>query len=174
MHDPPRAELGDKEGEERLEEQVMQLEEVAGPHVLGVIPDEGSPRLAGQMWRTRLTDVTLDGPLGDLDVQLEQLTLNSISTPQPIVCGHVLDQRDRLGWDLRFLFRRTRFPLPEQAEALTMPMQHRFRLDDEQGIFIKDCERGGAQEHPPTVGAEGDSRHRTSCPDPLKGIAVVR
>jgi len=103
VDDAPRAQFGDKKGEQRPEEQVMDLEEVAGPNIFGVIPDEGSPRWAGQTGRTRLTDVALDGSLGDLDVQLEQLASNAIRAPQPIVGGHLLNQGDRLSWDLRFL-----------------------------------------------------------------------
>jgi hypothetical protein len=41
VHDAPRAELGDEEGEDRPEEHVMGPDEIAGPDVLGMIPEEG-------------------------------------------------------------------------------------------------------------------------------------
>ncbi len=70
--------------------------------------------------------------------------VGSPATPTPSVHGlwspdddplHLrllLDQDDCLGRDLRFPGRRVRFPLPKQAEALVLRVQHRLRLDDEQ------------------------------------------
>ncbi len=41
MRDAARTELSDEEGEDRAEEYVMHLEEIAGPNVFGMIAEEG-------------------------------------------------------------------------------------------------------------------------------------
>ena len=48
MDDAPRAQVSDDIGEQRSEEQIMELEEVARPNVLGVVPEEGRPGLAAR------------------------------------------------------------------------------------------------------------------------------
>src|SRR5437763_5136560 len=134
MHDAPRAEVGEDEGEQRPEEQIVNMHEVAGPAVLGMVPQEGCPGLATRTLRTSVTHVPLDGALGDLDVQLQQLPLNAVCTPEPVVDGHRLDQCDGLRWKLGFMRCRERFPLPEQPETLSMPTKNRLWLDDEQCV----------------------------------------
>jgi hypothetical protein len=79
MHDALRAQLDDEEREERLEEQVMDLEEVAGPDLLGMVPEEGGSGLAARTVRMRLTHISFDGPLRDLDIELRPVTFDAYS-----------------------------------------------------------------------------------------------
>src|SRR5262249_36595671 len=67
--------------------------------------------------------VFLDGPLADLDPELEQLAADALGAPQASPRRHVADEVDRLGWQWRRL-PRPRSPPPEQAEASTMPAQN--------------------------------------------------
>ncbi len=91
MDDAARAEFGDDERKERPEEQVMDLEEVAGPDVAGMVAQEGSPRLPTRPGWTCLAHVALNGPLRDLDPNLQQLTTDAFGTPQPVIDRHLLD-----------------------------------------------------------------------------------
>ena len=60
MHDFTTAMPDDDEGEERAEPGVVELEEVAGPGLVGVVVQEGRPGLAGRSRRARSTEVRLD------------------------------------------------------------------------------------------------------------------
>ncbi len=81
MHDAPRAKLRDEEGEERAEEDIMELQEVTGPDVLIMVPDEGCPGLTTGSWRTCQSYVPLHGPFRDLDTDFQEFTLNAFGTP---------------------------------------------------------------------------------------------
>src|SRR5262249_3604669 len=130
VHDAPRAEFADEGGEERPEERIMGLEEIAGPDVLGVIAEEGRPGLPPGAWGPPPPHVSLHGAFRDRDAELEQLAPDPLGTPQPVVGCDPRDQLDRLGWDLRLVRPRARFPPPEQAQALPMPPEHGLRPDD--------------------------------------------
>jgi hypothetical protein len=69
---------------------------------VGVIVQEGGPGLPG-VRGTRRAHILLDRPFGDPDIQLEKFTADALGAPEPVVAGHLLDQRDRLGGDLRTL-----------------------------------------------------------------------
>ena len=47
VHDFARAEIDDQEGEDGPEPDVVNLDEIAGPDVIGVVFEEGRPALAG-------------------------------------------------------------------------------------------------------------------------------
>ena len=97
VDDTPRGKLDDEEGEERLEHEVMDLEKVARQEALRVVPEERRPGLpVGSRW-LRLPHVPLNGPLGDLDADLQQSALNTFSTSQVVVRCHLLDQPERFG-----------------------------------------------------------------------------
>ncbi len=66
MDNTPRSELGDEEGEQRSEEDVGDLEKVAGPDVFGMVLQEGCPGLTMRTRWTYLPDVPLNRPLCDL------------------------------------------------------------------------------------------------------------
>ena len=90
MNDPSRGEFGGNEGEERPEEHVVKLEEVARPDVRRVIVEECGPCLAIRTGWTRLPHILLHGSLGNLDAELEQLAAVPLGTradgcrPRPI------------------------------------------------------------------------------------------
>ena len=77
-----------------------------------------------------------DGGFGNLNAQLEQLTVNAWRTPARVVAAHHPDQIPNL---LRHAgptwLSAADFPRPEQAKAFTMPGDNGFRLDDHQGGF---------------------------------------
>ncbi len=101
MHDPSRAQFHDDKGTQRPKEDIRELQEVAGPAVIGVILEEGCPRLTMPSWWPDVTHGALNGPLRDRDPNFQQLTANAFGAPQPVVGCHLFDQDDRLGWDLR-------------------------------------------------------------------------
>lgn len=69
------------------------------------------------------------------NIQLEEFSADALSSPEPIVGRHVLDQDDCLRREPRLVRSRPRFALPEQAEELTMPAKDGLRLDKEEGLF---------------------------------------
>jgi hypothetical protein len=88
--------------EERAEQQVVDDGEVTGPHVPGVVLQEGGPGLtAGRGWPEPV-EVFLNGALADLDAEFEQFTSNAFSAPQPILLRHLLDEINDLRGDTRF------------------------------------------------------------------------
>ncbi len=94
VDDAPRAEFRDEERKQRLEEQIMDLEEVASPNILGMVPKEGWPALTVGSWRPCLAPGALHGPRGDRDANLQQFAPNPFHAPQSIVRSHLLDQGD--------------------------------------------------------------------------------
>ena len=71
--------------------------EVAGPDIGGVVAQERRPGLPGTPRRLGIAHVLLHGPFADADVQLQQLALDALRAPEDVFCGHLPDQRDRLG-----------------------------------------------------------------------------
>ena len=68
-----------------------------------------------------------------MDVQLEQLASDTLSSPGQIIGGHLLEQRNRTqrdSWDRLWL----RFVAPGQPEEVAMPAQHSIGLDDQNRI----------------------------------------
>ncbi len=108
MDDLPRAEVDDKEGEER-EAHVDDRQEVARPHVMGVVVQEGRPRLTAWARWPRRAYVALHRALVDPDPELEEFAADALGTPQSVLRRHLLDQRDRFLGHLRPLGRRCGF-----------------------------------------------------------------
>jgi len=131
---PARAEFDDEAGEERPEPAVDDLEEVARPGLVGMVPQEGGPGLPAALGpgRARRGHVALDRALAHPETQLEQLAADPLGAPEPVLRRHLLDRRDRLRRHLRALGRAARLGAPDQAEALPMPAQQGLRLHDEQ------------------------------------------
>jgi hypothetical protein len=89
-----------------------------------MIAHERCPSLPGTRWRRELGHVARNGDLRDLDAQLEQLTVNSRSTPPHIHLCHLDDQPTNFDGNSRST--RTTlstFPSPEEPEAFAMPGQ---------------------------------------------------
>ena len=101
MDNPPGAKFSHEEREDRLEEEVMKLEEVTSPGVCGMVPEEGRPGLTIWTRRSCLSHVPLDRPFRDVNIKLQQFSTNSVGAPQSVVNGHLLNQRNRLRCDLR-------------------------------------------------------------------------
>ncbi len=85
MHNAPRAELRDEEREERSEEDIADLEEVAGPDILGVVPEERGPGPTTWAPWPRLAHIPLNCPLRNLDIEFQQFALHALDTPQAVV-----------------------------------------------------------------------------------------
>ena len=82
MHDVFGVDVDDEERKDRPEPDVVGLQKVAGPH--GVMVQERTPALPVRRPRlTALAHVPLHGALGDSDFELDQLTANSLGSPEP-------------------------------------------------------------------------------------------
>jgi hypothetical protein len=97
-----------------------------------------------------LSQVFLDGPLADADVELQQLATDALGTPQRIVAPHRLDEGDGRGSERRRLGAGGRFASPEQSEALPVPAQHRRGLDDQERAR-PGAQPAGEQDQQPTI-----------------------
>ncbi len=86
---PPRAERDHEEGVERAEAQVGDREEVAGPDVRGVVPQEGRSRLAARARDAGDGQVGLDRPLGDAEPQLLEFAADPLG-PQSAFSAAIL------------------------------------------------------------------------------------
>jgi hypothetical protein len=60
----------DEECVDLPEQEIVGLDEIAGPHPLGVVLYEGCPALAATASAANVAHVLLDRPLADLDPQL--------------------------------------------------------------------------------------------------------
>ena len=60
VHQSSRAQLDDDEHEQRSEEQVIRLEEIAGPYLTGMVSQKGGPRLFGRPRFPHFIDVLLN------------------------------------------------------------------------------------------------------------------
>ena len=79
-------------------------------------------------------DVLAHAGLTDVDAKFEQFTLDAGRTPKRIVAAHFADQFSHVFGNRRpAKLAATNFPGPDQPEALTMPANDGFRLDDGQG-----------------------------------------
>jgi hypothetical protein len=94
MDDAARAQLHEEVGEQRAEERVGHLQEVARPDVAGVVAQERRPRLSFRAGPWYLAQVFLHRPLADADVEFEQLAPDALGAPERIVARHLLDEID--------------------------------------------------------------------------------
>jgi hypothetical protein len=86
----------DEEGEQRVEEEIGDLQEIKRSDVFGMVLQEGSPGLFSLSWDANMPHIPLNGALADMDIQLEQLASHSFCSPQSIVPCHLRNQGDRL------------------------------------------------------------------------------
>ncbi len=122
MDDFPRFHLDDEESKERTEEEGSRLEEIAGPHLLGMIVEERFPVLStGSFW-ANLLHILLNSPFTDPNIQFEGFPADALRSPKPIVCRHLLDQGNRLWREPRLSRARLRCVFPEHdASAEVSP-----------------------------------------------------
>ena len=136
MHRAARAK-GDHEADVHgPEEQIRDGEEIAGPDVVGVVAQEGRPRLPGATWRAGLAQVAPDRRPGDAGVALQELAPDALHAPQAIRPGHLADQGDGLGCEARAVRGGGGggFAPPVPAKAFPMPAEEHLRLDDEKRL----------------------------------------
>src|ERR1017187_2247314 len=91
-----RAEMHDEERIHLSEEDVIRLDEMAGPRGIRVVRQEGRPALPS-MIRPKAPHVFLDRALADLDAELEQFTADALRAPQTIPLRHIAYQVDGVG-----------------------------------------------------------------------------
>lgn len=105
--------------------------EVDGDQLLGVILQEGAPRLRRRL--ATADHVFADPGLADVDAELAQLPVNAGCTPTRILPAHPADQIANLaGNDRSSGLAAPDLPSPEKAEACTMPGKDRLGLNDGQ------------------------------------------
>jgi hypothetical protein len=135
MNHLARLQLDEKESKERTEEEVRDLEEIAGPHLCSMIAQESPPGLStGSFW-ANLLHILLDGPFTHPNIQLEELTSNALRSPEPVVRCHLPNQSDGLVREPRLARAGFRRVLPKHTEELTMEAEKRLRLDDKERLF---------------------------------------
>jgi hypothetical protein len=125
MEQSPRLQFNDDKDKNGAEKQVIGLQEVNSPDVLGMVAKERGPRLLGRKGRAHLVDVSLNRALGHLDAQLEKFSSYAFRAPGAIIIGHGFDEgHDILGQRLS-AFPPLTFGLasPEQAKEISMPAQ---------------------------------------------------
>ena len=125
MHDSPSAHLHDDKNINDAESGSYQDEEVTGQHGLGMIANKGHPSLGGNRVAPTavriLRQILPDRTRRDLNPKLDQeLGCYSLLTPGGIISRHGQDELPEVlgnpgSADL------SRFPTPEQFEALAMP-----------------------------------------------------
>ena len=61
----------------------------------------GRPLLTSWLVGSNTSHILLDGALTDMDAQFQEFTPDPFSSPKPIVRGHLPDQGNGFGCDLR-------------------------------------------------------------------------
>src|SRR5438309_2382888 len=92
MHDFTTAMPDDEEGEERAEPGVVELEEVAGPDVGGVVPEKCPPGLAPPGAGATGPQVLLDRPLADPEAELQELAADPLSPQSALASAMAVQQ----------------------------------------------------------------------------------
>jgi hypothetical protein len=115
-----------------LEEESLNREEVAGPDHRRVILEEGTPRLRRRPPTCQI-DIPPDGLAADVEPQVEELTSDVLSAPEPVLPGHPADEVTQL-----LAYARTAGPTaaalpgPVTLPGLAVPSDYRFGLDDDE------------------------------------------
>jgi len=116
-----RLQFDNEEGKKWTKKEIRHLQEIAGPYLCRMVAQERFPGLSTQPFVADGSHIFLNCSFTHPNIELEKLTTNALRSPEPIVCGHLLDQADRLWRELRLSRMCLRFALPEQAEKLTVP-----------------------------------------------------
>jgi hypothetical protein len=88
--------------------------------------------------------------------------VNPGGAPERILVCHLLDQINLGLRDLRSARFRSAFPFPKQSEALPVPANDGFRLEDQECLFPRTEDIGHDTEEDPIRRAQSGSRGRTS------------
>ena len=110
------------------------MQEITRPDDILMIGEECFPILARWKFCPHLPDVSLDGALAEMDIQLEQLAADTLRAPGQVLNSHLSEQCNRARRDpgIRLLLG---LPSPDQPQQVTMPAQQGIRLDDMNGRF---------------------------------------
>ena len=71
-------------------EEVRYVDKATSPYAFGLGAEKGGPSLPERVWPTCAPQILLNGPLGDVDVQLQEFTSDALRTPERISSGHPL------------------------------------------------------------------------------------
>jgi hypothetical protein len=116
---------GVEKRKKRAEEEGSRLEEITGPCLCRMIAQERSPVLSSRRCGANVPHILLNSSFRHPNIQLEQLATNALSSPEAVVCCHLLHQSDRLRRKPRLSRMRLRCALPEHTEELPMPAKKR-------------------------------------------------
>src|ERR1700730_6636184 len=135
-HQVASLKLDDHQGIEQLEANGRHDKHINGGDVRRMIAEKGLPALR---WRpTSAYHVLGDSRLGDIEVQLEQLAVDTRRSPQWVRPAHFANKGAQLSWDPRSADAIARSPAPIGPKANTVPANDRLRPDDRNGA----CGRG--------------------------------
>jgi hypothetical protein len=149
----------DDEDEEHSHARAGDGDEVDGDQVPEVVGEERPPGLG---WRgAPLRHQSRDRPLGPVDAEREELTVDSRSAPERIGGSHAQDQGLDLGmnaWAAPAGPAGARGPV--LAEAAPLPPQHGVGGHDHEGLPPPGPDPGQPDPKEPIRGAEFRARHR--------------
>ena len=150
----------DKERVDRAEPGVGELQDIAGPDVVRVVPEEGPPGLAVLPARTDGPHVLLDRPLAHADAEREQFAADPFGAPQPVGSGHGLDQVDELHAQPPPCPPPPGRMVPEEGEQVAMPAEEGVGLDHMEGIAPRGVQPGQEHQDKPVLSVEAWARWR--------------
>jgi hypothetical protein len=144
-----------KNADDRLEPDVVELEEITRPDLVHVVPEERRPALPPGTRTSKPAHVLLDGPLRHVDAELQQLTSNPFGSRERVLVDESSNQLDRLRGDSR---RRGRWRpgsrSPEQTETLAVPTEDGVGLHEKYGVAPARNEMSENHEERPVVSRE--------------------
>ena len=150
----------DKERVDRADPGVVELQDIAGPDVVRVVPEEGPPGLAVLPARTDGPHVLLDRPLAHADAEREQFAADPFGAPQPVGSGHGLDQVDELHAQPPPCPPPPGRMVPEEGEQVAMPAEEGVGLDHREGIAPRGVQPGQEHQDKPGLSVEAWARWR--------------
>src|ERR1700681_399001 len=121
-----------KKREELLKTNRRNYKEINRCNAVSVIGQEGLPGLQRPI--SSRYHVLRDCRLGDVEAELEKLTVDVRCTPEQILEPHSSNKIAHLFVDLRSAAAGTGFPSPEHSEAFVMPSNNRLRPYDRYGV----------------------------------------
>lgn len=136
MHDPACAQLHDHEYIDHCEKGGVLRQKIACKDLVAVVLNKCFPRLA-IVWACSLHHVLADRARCMIDSELEiELFKDLVLAPDRVVHTHAANEVDVLAWDLGsadpVYFG---FTAPVELEALAVPSDHSFRVDEDQGCL---------------------------------------
>ena len=99
-----------------------------------MVADEGAPGLTTTARRPCAPHVLLDRTFADADAELQEFAADALRTPERIVCGHRLDERDDFRRESLRLTTGSGLSSPDDLEEVSMPAQQRLGIDDVQSV----------------------------------------